>query len=255
MGIIVAVGIGLIVTAVSVASVSLLGATDSPTPTPKPTAAVVVAKITPTPQPTMPPAITNTLAQLKDPALNIHISIRSTLTVNAKVTGRSQSATVTMEIDCAGGNEHGTTRTGSLGTEWMLVDGTYYSRGLPSGRWAARASNSPSIAMSPLFQLDQPRMLQYDGEETQGGILAQKIETTDWWTPDTGKLSGLDVARIGISPAHTKLIIWADSGGTPEYATFRAWTDATDGTNLLNISTTYTFKDAGAIQPISRPKI
>jgi hypothetical protein len=252
-----ALGTALVVTAIAVSTLVVMGALDVATPVPTANN-IVVAIVTPTPVPTMPPAISNTLDTLSDPNLNLHVSIRTTVTVNAKVSGRAYSTTVNLEVDCADGNEAGTTKTGTLATKWWLVEGTYYSVGLDSrgaqmGKPKAQAGMSPSVIMSPMFQLTETKMLQYDGEEQQAGIMAEKLETTDWWVPDTEKLSGIDVNTLGISPAHTKLVVWTDSSGQPVYATFRAWTDASDGTNLLNIATTYEFSQVGTVQAIEAP--
>jgi hypothetical protein len=252
-----ALGTALVVTAIAVSTLVVMGALDVATPVPTANN-IVVAITTPTPEPTMPPAIGNTLDTLSDPNLNLHVSIRTTVTVNAKVTGRAYSATVSLEVDCSEGNESGTTKTGTLATKWWLVDGTYYSVGLDSrgqqmGKPKAQNGMSPSVIMSPMFQLTDTKMLQYDGEEQQAGIMAEKLETTDWWVPDTEKLSGIAVSTLGISPAHTKLTVWTDSSGEPVYATFRAWTDTNDGTNLLNIATTYTFSQVGTVEPIEAP--
>ena len=252
MGIVMTAGVTLVVVAVALTSLVAMGAFDESVASPTP--ARVVSHATPTPVPTKPPAITNTIAQLTSPDLNFHVSVRTTVTVNARVTGRGQSAIVNMEIDCAGGNEAGVNKVGGISSEWRLVDGVFYSRGLPSGKWAAHGGMSPAVLLSPMFQLREDRALQYDGPDTRDGILSDKLETTDWWTPDTGKMAGMDVTQLGISPAHTKLYLWVDSGGTPLYATFRAWTDATDGTNLLDISTTYTFSQAGIVDDIVAPK-
>jgi hypothetical protein len=252
-----ALGTALVVTAIAVSSLVIMGALDVATPVPT-SNNIVVTIATPTPVPTMPPAIGNTLDTLSDPNLNLHVAIRTTVTVNAKVTGHAYSASVSVDVDCAEGNESGTTKTGSLATRWWLVEGTYYSVGLDSrgtqmGKPKAQAGMSPVVIMSPMFQLTDTKMLQYDGEEQQAGIMAEKLETTDWWVPDTEKMSGIDVGTLGISPAHTKLIVWTDSSGEPVYATFRAWTDASDGTNLLNIATTYEFSQVGTVQPIEAP--
>ena len=205
--------------------------------------------------PTLPPMITTTLDRLSDPNLNMHVSIRTTVSVNARVNGHSSSIIENMEVDCAAGNESGTAQTGNLSRQWRLVDGTYYVRQLPNGTWHAQVGITPFITLSPLFSLREVRMLQYDGPEQKNGVAADKLESTPWWAPDTGKLSGLDVATLGISPQHTKLMLWVASDGSPVYATFRAWSDASDGTNLLDITTTYTFTNVGAVDPIPSPTI
>jgi hypothetical protein len=249
-----ALGAALIVTAILVGAVVVVGGLTAATPTPT-SNNIVISRSTPTPNPTFPPAISQTLAQLSDPNLNLHVSIKTTMTLDARaaINHKSSSATVSTEVDCASGNESGTIKIGGASSEFRLVDGVFYTRALPSGKWAAHAGMSPYIILSPMFQLTEPKMLQYDGAEQQSGILADKLETTGWWNPDTGKLSGLDIGTLGISPAHTKLFLWVDSGGTPVYATFRAWTDASDGTNLLDISTTYTFTNVGTVEAIKAP--
>jgi hypothetical protein len=253
MGLILAVGAALVVTALAVGGLVLMGAFESP-PKPTPRNDVVVTKTaTPSPSPTLPPTLAKTLAQISDPNMNLHVSIRTTVSVNAKVVGRSMSQTINMDVDCAAGNESGTDKSGGISTEWRLVDGTYYTRALPNGKWVARGSVSPFVALSPLFQLRETKMLQYDGPELKNDVQTDKLESTLWWTPDAGRLSGIDVATLSISPQHTKLMLWVASDGAPVYATFRAWTDASDGTNLLDISTTYAFSNQGAVLPIAAP--
>jgi hypothetical protein len=254
IGIMLMIGAALVVTAVALGGFVVMGAFETATPTPR--GDVVVARpATPTPVPTLPPIVTKTLDQLADPNLNIHVSIRTTVSINARVTGRSSQSTVNMEIDCANGNESGTDQTGGTTYEWRLVDGTYYLRRLPNGAWKAQGSNPPFVVLSPLFQLSETRMLQYDGPSQRNGVSAHKLESTLWWTPNSGKLSGLDVATLAISPQHTKLQLWVAEDGSPVAATFRAWTDASDSTNLLDITVNYTFSKQGAITPIPSPTI
>lgn len=256
MGLLLAIGAGLVVTAVALGALVLMGALDTPAPTPR--GNVVVAKpATPTPKPTLPPILTKTLDQLADPNLNVHVSIRTTLSVNARANpnGRSESVIVNMEVDCAGGNESGTDQTGAVSYEWRLVDGTYYLRRLPTGAWKAQGTVSPFVVLSPLFSLTEPRMLQYVGPEQKNSISADRLESTLWWTPNSGKLSGLDVATLPLSPQHTKLTLWVAADGAPVAATFRAWTDASDGTNLLDITTTYAFSKLGQVAPIPSPTV
>jgi hypothetical protein len=252
LGILMVAGSVLLVTAVAVGGLLALGAFDAPAPTDR--GDVVIARPeTPTPVPTLPPIVNKTLAQLADPNLNIHVAIRTTLSINARVTGRSSSQTVQMDVDCSGGNESGIDTSGGVSYEWRLVDGTYYTRRLPTGAWKVQGSTSPFVVLSPLFMLTEARMLQYDGQETKNGVPADKLESTLWWTPNSGKLSGLDVNTLSISPQHTGLQLWVAADGSPVYAVFRAWTDASDTTNLLDITTTYAFSQLGAIAPIPSP--
>jgi hypothetical protein len=254
MGLMLAAGAAFMATIVALGGLVLMGAFDTPAATPR--GDIVVAKpATPTPVPTLPPMVGATLEQLADPNINMHVSIRTTVSVNARVNGHSSSVIVNMEVDCAGGNEAGTDRNGGTTYEWRLVDGVYYLRRLPSGAWKAQGASPPFVTLSPLFMLREARQLQYVGPAEKNGVRAEKLESTAWWAPDTGKLSGVDVATLAISPQHTKLVLWVASDGAPVYATFRAWTDASDGTSLLDIQTTYTFTNQNAIQAIPSPTI
>ena len=254
MGFLLAIGVALVVTAVAVGGLVEMGAFAAPAPTPRQDV-VYTRPATPTPVPTLPPILNKTLAQLADPQLNMHVSIRTSVSVNARVSGRSVSTTVNMEVDCSSGNESGTNTNGGVTYEWRLVDGTYYLRRLPIGAWKAQGALSPFVVLTPLFSLSAPKMLQYDGPDTRNGTPTEKLESTLWWTPDSGKLSGLDVATLSIAPQHTLLTLWVATDGSPVYATFRAWTDASDGTNLLDIETTYTFSNVGMVLPIPSPTI
>ncbi len=252
IGLLVGVGIAMVVTALALGSLAAGGAFNGPTPPTSPPM-VIAHTPTPTPVPTLPPMITATLDALNDPFLNVHVSIKTSLSLNARVNGRSSSAIVNTDVDCANGNESGKTTTGNVSTEWRLVDGIYYSRALPTGKWSAKVGIVPFVVLSPLFMLRESRMLQYVGPDQWNGQAVEKLVSTDWWNPDVGKVSGLDIAALNIKPQQRLLTLWVASDGTPVYATFRAWTDAQDGTNLLDISSTYTFTQPGLVSPIPSP--
>ena len=99
MGFLLAIGVALVVTAVAVGGLVAMGAFAAPAPTPRQDV-VYTRPATPTPVPTLPPILNKTLAQLADPQLNMHVSIRTSVSVNARVSGRSVSTTVNMEVDC-----------------------------------------------------------------------------------------------------------------------------------------------------------
>ena len=255
MTVVLGVGAALVLIAVLLGSMALMGAFDGD----KGTAisqVVIAATPTPTPGPTLPPVVTETLAQLSDPMLNLHASIRTTLSINARVDGNSHTQIANAEVDCAGGDESGVSQSGTS-REWRLVSGVYYVRTLPSGKWKIQAGFTPFIILSPLFMLTEPQQLQYIGPEDKNGVKTQRLETTAWWSPDVGKLSGLDVTTLRLSPQHTKLVLWVASDGAPVSATFRAWAEAKDGTGtiLVDIQTNYTFTNQGAVQPIPSPSM
>lgn len=253
IGVILAIGAVLVVLALALGGMVLMGAFGEAQPTPRND---IVISVTPSPSPsaTLPPIVGRTLAQISDPSFNAHVSIRTKLSVNARVTGHSQTAIVNIEADMSGGNEQGTYQTGNLQTEWRIVAGTYYSRQLPSGKWSAKVAIPPFLILSPLFSITDPLQLAYDGPDSAHGAV-DRLESTAWWTPDIGKLSGLDVATVGISPQKTSLTLWIFDDGAPVYAEFHAWTDASDGTRLLDILTTYEFTSMGGIVPAPTPTL
>jgi hypothetical protein len=158
-----------------------------------------------------------------------------------------------MEVDCSGGNESGSIQTGATNYQWRLIDGTYYLRRMPSGAWKVQATASFFVIPNPLFAITEMRQLQYVGPSQKNGLVTDELQTTQWWAPEIIKLSGIDVTGLSISPQHTQLQLWVMANGMPVYATFRAWTDATDGTNLLDIRTTYAFSNGGYVSAIATP--
>ena len=253
VGLLLAIGAVLVVVALAMGGMALMGAFGEAQPTARND---IVVSITPSPSPhaTLPAAVGRTLAQLGDPNFNAHVSIRTKLSVNARVIGTSQAAIVNIEAEMAGGNEQGTYQTGNLQTEWRIVAGTYYSRQLPGGKWSPKVDIPPFLILSPLFSITESRQLAYDGPDAAHGAV-DRLESTAWWTPDIGKLSGLDVASVGISPQTTSLTLWIFGDGAPVFAEFHAWTDASDGTRLLDILTTYEFTSMGGIVPAATPTI
>jgi hypothetical protein len=258
MGILMALGALLLVAALIGSAFVMMGGADSKAP---PTGPAFVAAITPTPipTPTMPAAVAKTLAMIADPNLNLHVSLRTTVTISARVNpgGRSAQRIFNSEIDCAEGNELGTEVAGNVTTEWRLVSGVYYVRTLPTGKWQAKASFTPFIVLSPLFSLTEERQIRYVGSETKNGLQTDKLENTNLWAPDAGRLSGFDVLTLPVRPDTLSLQLWVASDGAPVYALFRASKTAADGTNdkLVDVQTTYTFTNQGAVQPIPSPSM
>jgi hypothetical protein len=257
MTLVMGMGAVLLVLAVALGAMVALGAFDGgPAPTSPP---IYVAAHTPqpTPSPTLPPSIARTMSVLADPMLNLHVSVRTSLTMSAKARGGGDSMQqiINSEIACAGGNESGTWQSGSTNTEWRLVDGTYYFRNLPSTKWQTRATFPPFLITSPIFNITEARQLQYLGSEEKFGIQTDKLETTRFWGPDMSKLSFLDVATLTMKPDQRSMQMWVAANGLPVYAVFHAWRDSADGTStrLVDISTVYTFSTLGGVAPIPSP--
>jgi hypothetical protein len=251
IGMLLAMGALLVVAAVVVWGLALAGVF-GPAATEEPQIIVPIPS-KPTPSPTLPVVVGQTLAQIQDPMFNAHVSMKTTMMLNARVNGKSQTAIYNMEVDLADGQEMGTLQVGASKIEFRLASGTYYSRALPNGKWEARTSVPSYMVLLPLFAITDMKQIAFDAPDTAHGG-AYRIVGTRWYNPDVGKLTSIDVASLGIAPQKESLTLWIDDRGQPVYAEFHAWTDsASDGTRLLDIVTTYEFTNVGTVNPFGTP--
>jgi hypothetical protein len=201
----------------------------------------------PTPGPTLPPAFANTLLQIADPDFNGHLSIRTTVAVSASANnGKAAAQTINIEADMGDRQISGTYQVGNVNSEYRLVNGIYYSRLLPNGAWAVKPNIPPFLLLTPLFAITDTKQIAYDGATAQHGA-AHHIVSTAWYFPDAAKLTSLDMSTYSVRIQYETLSLFIDNEGTPLYAEFHAWKDASDGTHLVNIVTTYTITNVGQV--------
>ena len=218
--------------------------------------AVVARTPAPTPPPTLPASITRTLAQFADPKFSAHININTRATVSGRITFTNQGYSLFSSLDAIveAGNEAGTLTIAGVATGFTLINNELSLRSQATGRYAPASSVAPYYLLLPLFDLTDPKMLQYAGATTDAtGQTLNHLVSTSWWTPDQSKLAVLDVVTLPEKIEKYSLDLYVTPDGTPVSATFTAWTDATSGEHLVQIITTYNFSSVGTAGPIIAP--
>jgi hypothetical protein len=251
-GLLLLAGAVLTVGALIVAMLFMSGVIGVPSPTEEPQ---IVYPITPkpSPSPTMPPIVDDTLRLISDPEFNGHISIHTTVSVAAAANnGKAVAHTVSVEADMAERETGGTVQIDNSQAEFRLVNGVYYSRAMPNGTWAARSSIPPFLLLSPLFAITDMKQIAYGGPTAQHNA-AHKIVSTGWYQPDPLKITGIDMSTYTVKVDHWQLALYLDNDGNPLYAEFRCWKAASDGTKLIDITTTYEFSNVGQVTPGGTP--
>ena len=229
----------------------------SPAATVPPIIVSLAPKASPTPTPTTRPEIVMTLSALNDHSLNAHVLIQSSIKQDAVINGHAYTTVVTFDGSISGGNEVATVTSAGKPSEIRFVDGQYYVRQLPSGKWAT-ASRVPSwVQLLPLFDITTPKMLDFVDNQMREGQETYHFKTTRYWVADLNRLALADISVLGIKPDTTSLELWTTTFGKPVYAEFSGTTLAYDGRKLLDIETTYTFTDVGVpvdvINPFATP--
>jgi hypothetical protein len=251
-GLLLGAGAVLTVGALVIGMLFMSGMIGTPGPTPD---SGIVYPITPrpSPSPTMPPIIDDALRLIANPDFNGHISIRTTISVAAGANnGKAVAQTVNVEADMAEGQTSGTVQMGSTRYEFRLVDGVFYQRALPNGTWVVKSAIPPFLLLSPLFAITDMKQIAYDGATAQHGA-AHEIRSTAWYMPDPLKITGVDMSNYTVKVQYEELNLFIDNEGNPLYAEFHAWKDASDGTHLINIVTSYTFTDLSQVTPGGTP--
>jgi hypothetical protein len=251
-GLLLLAGAVLTVGALVVGMLFMAGLIGESNPTQEPQ---IIFPITPKPSPsaTMPPIVHDTLRLISDPQFNGHLSIHTMVSVAAGANnGKAVAHAVSVEADMAEGETAGTVQVDNSQAEFRLVNGVYYSRAMPNGTWAARTSIPPFLLLSPLFAITDMKQIAYGGPTAQYNA-AHKIVSTGWYQPDPLRITGIDMSTYTVKVDHWQLALYLDNDGNPLYAEFRCWKDASDGTKLIDITTTYEFSNVGEVTAAGTP--
>jgi hypothetical protein len=251
--VLVGVGVAFVVVALVFGALFLAGAFGSgPAPTRQ---AVVARTASPTPAPTLPASIARTLAQFADPNFNAHIYVSTRATVSPQVNNSNQGYTLfsSLDVTVEAGNEAGTVTIGGIATDFTLMSNQLSLRSA-AGHYAPASTISAYYLLLPIFDLTDPKMLQYVGDTTSdSGQTLSHLVSTPWWTPGKSKLAVLDVSTLPEKIVNVSLDLYVTQDGTPVSATFNAWTDTSSGEHLIQIVTTYSFANVGSAGPIVAP--
>jgi hypothetical protein len=249
-------GAGLLGTALLMIVLVAAGAFAAP-PTTPPIIVSLSPTGTPTVAPTTRPEIAMTLQAINDPMINAHVVISTRIDEDSSIKGHPYSEVATFDCQVSGGEEQAVLTANGKQSEVRFVDGTYYVRPLPSGKWFTTSHVSSFLVVLPLFDVTSAKMLDYVGDEMRDGQQVYHLRTTRMWVPNLNKLSLTDADALGIKPDTVSLDLWVTSFGKPVYATFSGTTLAYDGKKLLDIETTFTFSQVGTavdvINPLATP--
>jgi len=245
-------GVALIAVAMVGVILVTLGAF-SPGPTERPQVVVPITA-SPSAAPTLPPSITDTLAQLNDPSLSAHFTVDSRLALDARVNGAAVVYTAGFDGNISGRDESGIYKHNGVAKEIRYVEGTTYGRILPNGKWAVEQAMPSFLVFAPMFNLTSPNMIQVIGQENRNGITQMHLQSTAWWQPDMNRMAIMDVSGAGLAAEDKVLDLWVTMDGTPVSAHYAATTSATSGAKLLDIEVTYTFRDVGLPVVIGSPE-
>jgi hypothetical protein len=245
-------GTALVVVALVLAAVS--GAWSGPGIATLPPLVIVGTPKPTTMHSTLPDTVVATLAHLSDSDFSATLSIRSRISVDARVQGTATTLTSTFDGELSGANQIGRFTQGGASTEVCIFEGSAWIRTHPTARWTAAENMAPYMVLQPLFGLTEEGMLEFVGPDTRDGVAVNHFRATRHWAPDVGRMALADTTSFGIRPDTFAFDIWAAQDGTPVYAAFSATTTASDGTKLIDIGVTYRFSAVGVPHVIPDPK-
>jgi hypothetical protein len=243
-------GIALMAVAVVVALLFSLGLSGGLGATPAPLHAVLPAGSV---SRTLPPTVSQTIAQLNDTNFNARVSVQARIQMTTAVAAKAQIIVISYDGVVSGGNQWGTLKVNAGVQEAMLVDGVIFVRTPPATTWTAGGTFPSYKVISPLFGLKDANALTMVGQDTSpGGRVLSHLQGTHWWTPDISRLAMFDLTTLRLMPDVQTLDLWTKPDGTPDHATFSAKTLA-GNTSLFQMDVTYTFTDVGLVQPLAPP--
>ena len=216
---------------------------------------VVPAQTTRTAVPTIGPIVAMAFDQIGGFRLQAHVSIATTVQLNAKVNGKAQSITTTFDGQVSEANQSGTIQSGGVSQETRLVDGYFYVRTPPSGKWLALPSLPPYLLISPVFGIRSTQDLVNQGPATREGRPVNHLQSTASWEPDISRLAMTDLSTMPVQPDTFLLDLWVTDDGAPVWAAISATKVDDSGAKLIDVEVAYTFTNDGVptdmVAPIS----
>jgi len=247
------IGIGgaLIVAALVVGLLTGFGGSSAPAPTKAPGYVEPATTVAPAER-TQAPIVGLAYGFVDDRGINAHITVDTTVALNASVQGKPLAITTHFDGHLSMGNESGTVKTNGVSQEIRLVDGNFFSRP-PAGKWAMVAAPPLYLEVSPIFSLAGSGDLTSLGATMREGKTSNHIQSTALWIPDLSRVAMTDLSVLPIQPNQLLLDLWVTDLGIPISATISATNTDASGTKLLDVEIEYTFSDVGTPTTISAP--
>jgi hypothetical protein len=205
--------------------------------------------------PTLGPIVALTFDQIGGFRFDAHVSVAATIQLNAKVNGKAQSITTRFDGQVAEANQSGIVQTGGASLETRLVDGYFYVRTMPSGKWSVLPSLPAYLLISPAFGIRSTADLVMQGPATREGRLVNHLQSSPSWEPDISRLAMTDLSRMPVQPDTFLLDLWVTDDGAPVWAAVSATKIDDSGAKLIDVEVAYTFTNVGVptalVAPIS----
>ncbi len=247
------IGIGgvLIVGALVVGLLTGFGGSGAPAPPRAPGYVEPATTVAPVER-TQAPIVGLAYGFVDDRGINAHITVDTTVALNAAVQGKPMTITTHFDGRLSMGNESGIVKTNGVSQEISLVDGNFFSRP-PAGKWAMVAAPPLYLEVSPIFSLAGSGDLTSLGATIFEGKTSNHIQSTALWIPDLSRVAMTDLSVLPIKPNQLLLDLWVTDLGIPISATISATNTDASGTKLLDVEISYTFSDVGTPTTISAP--
>jgi hypothetical protein len=247
---IIGAGAVLIVSSIVVTLVITLGG-GGPAPTKAPVYVEPATTVAPVDH-TKAPIVGLAYAFVNDRGINAHITVDTTVALNATVQGKPLAVTTHFDGHLSAGNETGTVKTNGVSQEIRLVDGNFFSRP-PAGKWAMIAAPPLYLEVSPVFSLAGSGDLMSVGATMRNGQMSNHLQSTDLWIPDLSRVAMTDLSVLPIKPTVLLLDLWVTDLGIPTSATISATNIDAGGAKLLDVEISYTFSDVGTPTNVVAP--
>jgi hypothetical protein len=214
----------------------------------------VVAANTPgTPVPTLGPIVAMTFDKLGGYRLDAHVTVQTTVQVSVKVNGKAQSIAARFDGHVSEANQSGVWSAAGVSQEMRLVDGQFYARTLPSGKWSVLPNPPSYLLVSPAFGIRSTDDLVMQGPATREGRPVNHIQSSASWLPDINRLAMTDLSALPVQPDTFLLDLWVTDDGAPVWAAFSATKIDASGAKLVDVEVAYTFTDVGVATPMVAP--
>jgi hypothetical protein len=214
---------------------------------------VVPAQTPGTAAETLGPIVAMTFSQVGGYHLDAHVTVQTTVQVSVKVNGKAQSIATRFDGHVSEANQSGVWNGAGVSQEMRLVDGQFYVRTPPSGKWSVLPIPPSYLLVSPALGIRSTDDLVMQGPATREGRPVNHIQSSASWIPDINRLAMTDLSTLPVQPDTFLLDLWVTDEGIPVWASVSATKIDASGAKLIDVEVAYTFTDVGVPTPMVAP--
>ena len=173
-------------------------------------------------QPTLPAVLALAYGQVADYDLAAQVTIQATVQLSSQFKWKTQSLATEFDGQVSEGDQSGTIQTGGTSQEIRLVDGLFYVRNFPSGKWSLLPSLPAYLLVCPVLGIDSTADLISLGPVMREGQMVNQLRSTSSWAPDISRIALTDLSSLPIKPTAMILDLWVGDDGAPLWASVSA---------------------------------